>query len=202
MGDTWLGVDDLIDRILEREGGYVDHPADRGGPTNFGITIASLAAWRAAEEGGPVVTADDVRALTPAEARQIYRSRYITAPGYPRLWAERGISAVSSAHGALIEAAIDVGVHSGAAAGVKALQSALGLSLNIDGRLGPATVAAFASISERGAIEARSRLLIARARALVEIAIGDVDARMFLATHPAAQLHNLRGWIARLARLG
>jgi lysozyme family protein len=28
----------LIDALIEREGGYVDHPADKGGPTCFGIT--------------------------------------------------------------------------------------------------------------------------------------------------------------------
>ena len=34
------GVDVLIDELIEREGGYVNHPADRGGPTRFGITEA------------------------------------------------------------------------------------------------------------------------------------------------------------------
>lgn len=28
----------IINELIQREGGYVDHPADRGGPTNFGIT--------------------------------------------------------------------------------------------------------------------------------------------------------------------
>ena len=31
----------LIDRLLVREGGYVDHAADRGGPTKYGITQAN-----------------------------------------------------------------------------------------------------------------------------------------------------------------
>ena len=35
-----LDVDALIDGLIEREGGYVSHPADTGGPTCFGITEA------------------------------------------------------------------------------------------------------------------------------------------------------------------
>ena len=41
-------VDQMVDVLIEREGGYVNHPADKGGPTCFGITEAQ---WRA-----PMVT--------------------------------------------------------------------------------------------------------------------------------------------------
>ena len=33
-----MDVDELIDALIDREGGYANHPSDRGGPTNFGIT--------------------------------------------------------------------------------------------------------------------------------------------------------------------
>ena len=34
------GIDELLDKLIDREGGYVANPADRGGPTRFGITEA------------------------------------------------------------------------------------------------------------------------------------------------------------------
>ena len=49
-------IDELIDDVIEREGGYVNHPADRGGPTNWGITEA------VARRQGYV---GDMRALPP-----------------------------------------------------------------------------------------------------------------------------------------
>ena len=33
-------IDQLIDELIAREGGYTNHPADRGGPTRYGITEA------------------------------------------------------------------------------------------------------------------------------------------------------------------
>ena len=61
-----------IDPILEREGGYVNHPADKGGPTNFGITQATLAAWR-----NRPVTAFEVSQMSREEAVAIYEAKYV-----------------------------------------------------------------------------------------------------------------------------
>ena len=33
----------IIDALIEREGGYVHNPADRGGPTKYGITLSGAA---------------------------------------------------------------------------------------------------------------------------------------------------------------
>ncbi|MDK3075639.1 glycosyl hydrolase 108 family protein [Sedimentitalea sp. JM2-8] len=57
--------------IKRWEGGFADHPADKGGATNMGITIGTLADWRGAD-----VTVEDVRNLTRAEADEIFRTRY------------------------------------------------------------------------------------------------------------------------------
>jgi lysozyme family protein len=38
---TW-SMERLLDEVIAREGGFVHHPADRGGPTKYGITQATL----------------------------------------------------------------------------------------------------------------------------------------------------------------
>ncbi|MHC9348171.1 glycosyl hydrolase 108 family protein, partial [Clostridium perfringens] len=68
-----MDIDTLLDELIAREGGYVDHPADRGGPTNMGITLG------VARANG---FAGDMRRLPPATARTIYRQLYWDGPGY------------------------------------------------------------------------------------------------------------------------
>jgi lysozyme family protein len=75
-----MTINHMLTVLIAREGGYVDHPDDKGGPTKFGITIAALSEWRHKE-----CTAEDVRELEEPEARSIYTSRYFIGPGYGHL---------------------------------------------------------------------------------------------------------------------
>jgi len=122
-------IDTILDEIIRREGGYVNHPADRGGPTNFGITAQTLGSWR---KLGRPATAAEVQALMEAEARAIYRQQYITDPGFE-----------SITHPALLHLLVDSGIHSGPKRAVQWLQTALGVTA--DGVIGPKTRAALAA---------------------------------------------------------
>ena len=53
---------DCVERVLKDEGGYSNDPADSGGATNLGITQKE--------------TTKDVRTLTVADAKNIYKSKY------------------------------------------------------------------------------------------------------------------------------
>ena len=68
---TASSFDACLARVLAHEGGYTNHPADPGGPTNFGITIADYRRYVK-----PLATAADVRVMTLDEAKAIYRARY------------------------------------------------------------------------------------------------------------------------------
>lgn len=68
-----MDISGLIDEVIAREGDFSDHPADRGGPTRFGITQAVA---RAQGYAGPM------RSLPRTAAEAIYRRLYWDQPGY------------------------------------------------------------------------------------------------------------------------
>jgi hypothetical protein len=95
-------IDNLVDALIEREGGYVRHRADRGGPTCFGITEAVA---RAHGYAGPM------RQLPRSEAAAIYRRLYWARPCFDRV-AERSA--------ALAAELFDTGVNMGPSVAVLA----------------------------------------------------------------------------------
>lgn len=66
----------MLEDLLRKLGGYVNHADDRGGETNFGITVsvAKAAGWT-----GPM------RDLPRTLAIDIYRRRYWTKPGLDKV---------------------------------------------------------------------------------------------------------------------
>jgi lysozyme family protein len=109
-----------VERVLEHEGGYVNHPADRGGETNFGISKRSY----------PHV---DIRNLTRQGAIAIYHRDF---------WARSRAEEMPAGVGELV---FDVAVNSGAGRAVRMLQEALigaGARIQADGLIGPRTLEA------------------------------------------------------------
>ena len=125
-----------ITRILAHEAGYVNNPKDPGGPTNRGITQATLSAWR-----GHPVTKADVRALPEAEAVAIYRAEY-----WDRVHGD-------ALPGGLDYAVVDFGVNSGVGRANRYLQQVLkARSLyagEIDGVVGAKTLGAITALTPK-----------------------------------------------------
>jgi lysozyme family protein len=107
---SWT-YDEALRRLLTHEGGYTHHPADPGGPTNFGITQADFRKYVKGD-----ATADDIRAMKLADAKAIYRAKYWEALACDELPA------------GLDYAVFDYGVNSGIARAARVLRSLLGLS--------------------------------------------------------------------------
>lgn len=162
-------VETIIDDIIRREGGFIYHPTDRGGPTKYGITAKTLGNWR---NLGRLATSDEVVALTEAEAREIYRRQYIVAPDFDAI-----------THPTLQVLLVDSGVHSGPQKAVKWLQEALGVT--VDGVIGPKTRAALAATDQS---KLYRKVLAARLRHLGRLITNDPEQSVFAA-----------GWMNRMA---
>ena len=149
-----MTIDAIIDGILAREGGgtYTNAPADRGGPTKYGITLKALGEYRDAP-----ATAADVEALTEAEARAIYRRDYFVRPGFDKV-----------ADSALQVLLMDWGVNSGTGTAIKALQRLLGVPN--DGVLGAQTLLALGGLD---AAKLYRRLAAARVRFIGDLLHND-----------------------------
>lgn len=109
--------------VLQHEGGFVNHPRDPGGATNFGITRDTLSHAR-----GRPASVEDVRCLSRREAASIYRSLY---------W--KTVRADELPLG-LDLAVFDFAVNSGPKRAVSMLQDVLGVKA--DGLIGPVTIKA------------------------------------------------------------
>lgn len=121
----------LVGHIIEREGGYVDHPDDSGGATCWGITEAL------ARQHG---YAGRMRELTQDEARRIYHDEF---------WAPLQLDGIYSLSPQAAEELFDTAVNTGKAMAAGWLQRTLNAfnlkatiyaDLKVDGQIGPATL--------------------------------------------------------------
>ena len=126
-------IEQLLEELLDREGGYINHPADRGGPTNWGITQTVA---RAHGYSG------DMRALPRDTAKRLYRGIYWQAPG---------LDAIAAITAKIAAEMFDTGVNMGPGIAVGFLQRALNAlnrngrdyaDLAVDRRIGPVTLTA------------------------------------------------------------
>ncbi|MBS5903670.1 putative membrane associated protein [Roseomonas mucosa] len=133
--------------VLQQEGGFVNDPRDPGGATNMGITRDVLSAFR-----DRAVTVDEVRDLSRAEAREIYRARYWTPMRCAELppGVDLGV--------------FDFGVNAGPSRAVKLLQKAVGVMA--DGSVGPITLAAARALEAERLIASFSEARLAYYRSL------------------------------------
>jgi lysozyme family protein len=109
--------------VAANEGGYSDHPSDRGGATNFGITQRSYDLWRSSRD----LPQRTVKDIEQAEVASFYLEEWVDCRAGGMLWP------INLLH-------FDASVNHGPRRAAVLLQSALGVTA--DGVVGPVTLAA------------------------------------------------------------
>ena len=119
-----ISFNDIIEKVLEHEGGYVNDPNDLGGETNFGITKRFY----------PDV---DIKNLTKEDAKQIYYKDY---------WKKNSCDKMPDQ---LKHIYFDMCVNMGKRTAVKILQRTAvnkGKDIDVDGGLGAMTLEAIKNV--------------------------------------------------------
>lgn len=175
-----IDIDNLIEEVIEREGGYIDHPADRGGPTRWGITES------VARRQGYV---GEMRSLPQSDAAAIYRNLY---------WITPALDKVAEKAPKLAAELFDTGINMGTGTASGFLQRALNAlnrqardypDIKVDRSIGPATLDALAVFLKVRGASGESVLLKA-----VEALQGSHYVRL-AETRPSQEAF-LYGWLA------
>ena len=195
-----------VNILLGIEGGHADDPLDRGGETNFGISLRFLAAEGAFDEDGDGkadfdldfdgdIDGADIRALSVGDAKFLYNRCF---------WQSLGADALPKPLGEML---FDQAVNGGLHAAKKLLQRAINQSmwaiaktagspvlLKIDGTLGDQTRKQLLRVLQYPALGMPALISAYRDAAR--------DHYRAIVRRWPSQQRFLRGWLARAERLG
>ena len=119
--------DEIIEQVLEHEGGYVNDPDDPGGETKYGISKKAY-------------PDEDIKGLTVDRAKELYRRDY---------WDRFRVGALSDR---LRHIYVDMCINMGGSRAIKILQEACNSKnsnkIDVDGGMGPMTLKAAASVED------------------------------------------------------
>ena len=117
--------DDIIEKVLEHEGGYVDDPTDAGGETKYGISKRAY-------------PDEDIKELTIERAKELYKRDY---------WDRFRVSNLPNR---LRHIYVDMCINMGGGRAIKILQEACNsknaTKIDVDGGIGPATIKAATNV--------------------------------------------------------
>jgi lysozyme family protein len=172
LSDMTTDLDKALEFLLEEEGGWSNHPADRGGATMYGVVQATYDSFRQAK--GSVI--QSVRRISKEEAREVYDTMYWKASGCHKLpWPVNYL-------------VFDAAVNSGPSRGVRWMQQ--GLGLKADGVVGPATVKTAEDVVQSG-----------NGKKILSIVDARVEFLARLVQRSPSQAAFLLGWWRRTMRV-
>lgn len=163
---------DVALQIVKREGDvFTNDPDDRGGPTRYGVSLATAKRHGLDVDGDGDVDIDDIRNLPRDRAVQVFLDAFYYEPRISLLLPKLRTSGVT-----LRASVFDCAVHSGQRSAIKMLQRLFvrcGCELTIDGKIGNQTLAAAEELASRDVKLLRSAFAIERRNKYLRIALNN-----------------------------
>lgn len=167
--------------VLKNEGGYVNHPADRGGETYKGIARNMQKGWA----GWAIIDREKTQAMFPSRLEQNQELQSLVR-GFYRTQFWNVVRGDAITHQSVANMLFDFSVNMGISAGVQLVQRAcviLGKAISVDGVVGGGTLNAVNSLVARDLVQVIKACAAARYLQLVE---GRIQNRAFI-----------KGWLNR-----
>jgi len=121
--------EEFAGKLLRLEGGYVNHPMDKGGPTKYGVILAVWQDHGHDKDGDGDIDADDIKKLSEEDARYIAKKIF---------WDYFLADLISNQP--LADLIVDWGYNSGRKTVAKIIQRLV--KVQVDGIVGPQTLRA------------------------------------------------------------
>jgi lysozyme family protein len=109
----------FMDPLIDLEGGYVNHPQDRGGPTNKGVTLRVYQAYEALHNR-PKPGIPELKKISNQKVKDIYHEQY-----WMPIWGDQLPLGIDMS-------VLDTAINSGVGQAVKLLQRAVGTNPDSD----------------------------------------------------------------------
>ena len=175
--------EEIIEVVLEHEGGYVDDPDDLGGATNFGVIQRTYQDYINKYDDGHEVTKQEMKDMDVEDAKDVYLNLFWRPSKASKLPAE------------VREVYFDMVVNHGQGNAVKILQQACNNKrkpanhIDVDGGIGPNTIKAASTLKEW-------ELMVERSGFYWNLVF---DGARY--TKRTSQVKFIRGWIRRCFKL-
>lgn len=173
--------DIAVELVLKHEGGFSDHEKDKGGATNYGISLRLLKQMGIDITGDGLINSDDILSLSIEDAKEIYRKEF---------WDRHGYDGIDSL--VIASKVMDLAVNIGGKNANKLIQKAVNIinhhALEVDGVLGSKSFKAINKIINDDQEEKLLKLLKKGAQFFYERLVEDnPELKVFL-----------KGWLRRV----
>jgi lysozyme family protein len=160
-------IERIINTTINIEGGFSNHPNDRGGATKYGITLALYQRLI-----NKTATVAQVQALSANEARQIYKQHFFYA------------NKIETLPEGIWDIMFDMTVNHGPKNAFSILQMTirrLGIKVSLDGSNGPETAKAATTLAEQNVAALRMSIMAERVGFYSAIIQRKPDQKVFAA---------------------
>jgi lysozyme family protein len=171
-----------IEHVLKNEGGYINHKADPGGATKYGVSLRFMKGLGLYGDfnGDGKVNGEDVKIMSLRDAKEIYRRMWWDKYRYGEI---QNLEIATK----ILDMSVNIGSYNAHKIVQKSLNS-MGAKLTVDGVIGSKTISTLNSCSDQDTL--MIRIIVSLSEYYIKLYREDEKNRIYF----------IKGWLKRAFR--